>query len=192
MIGIDPFDMASPAQRLQAADMGAHISLGVLALAFKVVMDVLQVPARPVDAVILRRIGGDVAVSRSWTGDNGSGFDDHVPPHLFDPAWVLKLDVMDPAIDAIDNQMDPLAHLVSGKAFGQDPAHDLLPGTLAMKGELANAALLGEAVLRERPVDGLDDHIAVAKLFQGDLRAVGDEPTFPARARWQVRSVRVA
>lgn len=50
---------------------------------------------------------------------------------------------MDPAIDAIDNQVDPLAHLVSGKAFGQDPAHNLFPGTLPIKGVLANSALLG-------------------------------------------------
>jgi hypothetical protein len=33
---------------------------------------------------------------------------------------------MDPAIDAVDNQVDPLAHLVAGKAFGQDPTDDLL------------------------------------------------------------------
>src|SRR4029077_310548 len=32
MIGIDPFDMISPAQCLEAADMGVHVSLGVLAL----------------------------------------------------------------------------------------------------------------------------------------------------------------
>jgi len=52
--------------------------------------------------------------------------DDHVPPHLFDPARVLELDVMDPAIDAVDNQVDPLAHLVPGKALGQDPTQSLL------------------------------------------------------------------
>ena len=126
MIGIDPFDMASPAQCLQAADMGADESFGVLALPLKAVADTLQVPARPVDAVVLLGIGGDVAVGRSWTGDNGSGFDDHVPPDLFDPARVLELHVMDPAIDAVDDQVDPLAHLVSGQALGQDPADDLL------------------------------------------------------------------
>jgi hypothetical protein len=59
--------VAGPAQRLQAADMGAHIRLGVLALAFKVVTDALQMSARPVDAIVFGRIGGDVAVSRSWT-----------------------------------------------------------------------------------------------------------------------------
>jgi hypothetical protein len=43
MIGIDPFDMTSPAQGLQATNMGAHISLGVLALALKTLADTFQV-----------------------------------------------------------------------------------------------------------------------------------------------------
>ena len=71
-------------------------------------------PARPVDVVALLDIAGDVAVGRSWTGDNWGGFDDHVPPDLLDPARVLELHVMDPAIDAVDDQVDALAHLVSG------------------------------------------------------------------------------
>jgi hypothetical protein len=126
MIGIDPLDKAGPAQRLQSADMGADEGFGVLALAFEVVMDTLQVPARPVDAIAVGRIGSDVAVGRSWAGDNGRGLNDQVPPDLLDPARVLELHVMDPAIDAVDDQVDALAHLVSGQAFGQDPADDLL------------------------------------------------------------------
>ena len=70
MIGIDPLDLAGPAQCLQAADMGTHESFGVLALPLKAVADALQVPARPVDAVVLPDIAGDVAVGRSWTRDN--------------------------------------------------------------------------------------------------------------------------
>ena len=89
-------------------------------------MDMLQVPARPVDAIAVGRVGSDVAVSRSWTRDNRSGFHDDVPPHLFDPVRVLELDVMNAAIDAVDDQIDPLAHLVSGQALGQDAADDLL------------------------------------------------------------------
>ena len=152
MIGIDPFDLASPAQSLQPANMGTHISLGVLALLFEVVTDALEVPARPVDAVVFSRIGRDVAVSRSWTGDDWGRFDDHVPSDLLDPARVLELDVMDPAIDAVDDEVDPLIHLVPGEAFGQNPTHNLFPGALAVKGELANASLLGEAVGGKRAV----------------------------------------
>ena len=83
-------------------------------------------PARPVDAVVLLSIAGDVAVGWSRTADDGGGLDDNVPPDLLDPARVLELHVMDPAIDAVDDQVDALAHLVSRQAFGQDPADDLL------------------------------------------------------------------
>lgn len=41
---------------------------------------------------------------------------------------------------------DPLAHLVPGKAFGHDAAHNLLPATLPMKSVLANSALLATTV----------------------------------------------
>ena len=47
-----------------------------------------------------------------------------------------------------------------------------------MKGELADAAFLGEAVLGERPVHGLDDVIALAKLFQ-DCSARSEMPHRP-------------
>jgi hypothetical protein len=39
-----------------------------------------------------------------------------------------------------------------------------------------DAALLGEAVIRQRPVDGVDDVIARAQRFQGGLGAFGDKP----------------
>jgi len=39
---------------------------------------------------------------------------------------------------------------------------------------LANPALLGNAVLRQRPVDGVDDRVAMAKLLQGGFCAIGD------------------
>src|SRR5579863_7311139 len=101
MIGIDPLDLAGPAQCLKSSDMGTHESFGILALPLKAVANTFQVLARPVDAVALGSIGSDVAVSRSWTRDNWGRFDDHVPPHLFDPVRVLELDVMHPAIDAV-------------------------------------------------------------------------------------------
>jgi hypothetical protein len=76
--------------------------------------------------VVFRRFGGDVAVGRSWTGDDGRGFDDHAPADLVDPARILELHVMNPAVNTVDDQAEPLARLVPGKASGQDPAHDLL------------------------------------------------------------------
>jgi hypothetical protein len=46
-----------------------------------------------------------------------------------------------------------------------------------VKGELAKAALLGEAVLREGPVDGVDDLGAVVQILQDLFRAVGKGPS---------------
>ena len=37
-----------------------------------------------------------------------------------------ELHVMGAAIDAVDDQVNPLAHLVSCQVLGQDPAGDLL------------------------------------------------------------------
>lgn len=45
-----------------------------------------------------------------------------------------------------------------------------------MKGELANAAFIGKTVGGKRPLDGLDDLVARAKLVQGDHGSGGDEP----------------
>src|SRR5262249_5125915 len=60
----DPLEKAGPPQCFQSADMRTHESFGVLALPLKAVADALQVPARPVDAAVVLRIAGDVAVSR--------------------------------------------------------------------------------------------------------------------------------
>jgi len=95
VVGIDPLDMASPSQGLQAADTATNEGFRILALSLKAVADALQVPARPVDTIVLLGIGCDVAVRRPWTGDNGCHFDDHVLPHPLDPARVLELHVMD-------------------------------------------------------------------------------------------------
>jgi hypothetical protein len=133
--------------------------------------------ARPVDAGVLPGIAGNVAVGRSWTGDDWGRFDDHVPPDLLDPARVLDLHVVDPAIDAVDDQVDALAHLVSGQALGQHPADDLLAQAFAVKGELANTTLLDETIPGERPMDRVDGLIAVVQILQDLLRAIGQGPS---------------
>ena len=157
--------------------MGTHESFRVLALSLKAVADTLQVPARPVDAVVSLDIAGDVAVGRSWTGDDWSRFDDHVPPDLLDPARFLELHVMDPAIDAVDDQVDPFADLVSGQAFGQDPADDLFAQAFAVKGELADPTFFGETIPGECPVDRVDGLIAVIQILQDLLGAAGKDPS---------------
>ena len=57
-----------------------------------------------------------------------------------------------------------------------------------MKGELADAALLGETVPGERPMDRVDDLIAVVQILQDLLRAVGKGPSSRLKLGGQLRS----
>jgi hypothetical protein len=85
--------------------------------------------------------------------------------------------VVDPGIDTVDHQVDPLAHLVAGQSLANDPAdHLLTAGAAAMNGVPVDAAKLGDAVVGQRLVHRLNDVIAPAKLLQDFLRAAGDEP----------------
>jgi hypothetical protein len=81
-------------------------------------------PARSVDAVVLRGIGGDIAVGRSGAGDNGVRLRRSCPPYFLGPVRVFELHVV--AINAVDDPIDSIAHLIPGQALGQNPANDLL------------------------------------------------------------------
>ena len=87
--------------------------------------DALQMPARPVDAVVLAGIDGDVAVGGPRPGDGGSrprrSCPGRPPRRGPDP----HLDVVDAPVHAVDHQADPLAHLVAGQALVEHPADDL-------------------------------------------------------------------
>jgi hypothetical protein len=85
-------------------------------------------------------------------------------------------------VDAIDHQVNPLAHLVASQSLADDPANHLLPTAAAVKGILIDAAHLREAVVGERPVHCVDDVLARAKVHQGSFSGVGDNPV-PAPPR---------
>jgi hypothetical protein len=76
-------------------------------------------------------------------------------------------------VDAIDHQVNPLAHLVASQSLADDPANHLLPTAAAVKGILIDAAHLREAVVGERP---LPDVIALAQRLQDFFRTAGNEP----------------
>jgi hypothetical protein len=78
--------------------------LGILALPDKLVADPLKVPGRPVETAIFFDIDGDVAVSGPRTGHAGCDHHNHVPPNLVVMGGVRELHVMDPAVNAIDDQ----------------------------------------------------------------------------------------
>ena len=175
LVGVEPLDMAGPAQRLQAADMGADESLGVAADALDLFARPLQMRARTVDACLAGHVG-DVQISRPRMGNRRRHLDDHAPPNVLDAGRISELKMMDPAVHAIDDQIDPLAHLIAGQSLAEDTADNRLGGPAAVGDILADAAFLGEVVIGQRPVHGLDDVDPLAKLFQGRLGLAGDNP----------------
>src|SRR6202043_2436016 len=110
---------------------------------------------------------GDVAIRGPVTEHRRGGLHDHAGPYLVDAGGVGELHVVDPAIHTIHHQIDPLPHFVAGQPLADDPADDLLAGTLAVNGVLADAPVLGEAVVLQRPVHGVDDVLTDPKLLQG-------------------------
>ncbi|KGT73610.1 hypothetical protein MA20_43465 [Bradyrhizobium japonicum] len=71
-------------------------------------------PAGPVDAVALLGVDGDVAIDRPGPGNGRGCLNDHAPPNIFDLRSIRELHVMNPSIDPVDHEKDPLAHLVTG------------------------------------------------------------------------------
>src|ERR1019366_7251029 len=110
VIGVDPLDMAGPAQRFQPADMGADESVRVAAHVFDSVVRPLQMYGRAIGAL---RIGDihDVAVGRAWTGRAGAGRYDHAPANLLGARGV-QFEVVNTPVHTIDDQPDAFAHLV--------------------------------------------------------------------------------
>ncbi len=52
LVGVDALDMARPAQRLQAPDMGSDIGCGIAAQTLDGADRLLQMPGRPIDALL--------------------------------------------------------------------------------------------------------------------------------------------
>jgi hypothetical protein len=133
-------------------------------------------PARLVDAGSIIRHHGDVAIRRSRAGDRRSGLHDHAAPHLVEAIRFGELHVVNPGVNAVDHQIDPLPHLVAGQSLADHPADHLLAATATVKGILVDAAHLGEAVVGERPMHGVDDVRARSQRLQDFLGTVGDIP----------------
>jgi hypothetical protein len=131
--------------------------------------------ARAVDACLVGHVG-DVQISRPRTGNHRRHLDNHAPADVLDAGRISELQMMDPAVHAIDDQVDPLTHFVAGQSFAKDTADNRLGDPAAVGDILADSAFLGEAVIRQRPVHGLDDVDPLAKLFQGRLGLAGDNP----------------
>ena len=104
-------------------------------------------------------------------------------------------------VHAIDDEVQPVAHLVAGQALGEHAAHDRFGDLLAVRHIVRGGAFVSEAVVCQRPAHGLDDVAALAQFAQGRLGLCGDGPAAnlhlgrqphalqPAGARDQQRTV---
>lgn len=114
------------------------------------IADLFQVTARSIGTAIALRHDGDVAIRDSRSGDEGCGFDDHASADILHARRIREFHVMDPTVDAINDQTDSLVHLVTRQPLGQNPAGDRHGKLAAMGGALARPTLLGEAAIGER------------------------------------------
>ena len=101
-------------------------------------------------------------------GRGGAGRDDHASADLLG-AGGIQLDMMDAPVHAVDDQTDPLAHLVAAKPLVEHAADDALGRLLAVQDVARGMAVLRQPFALQRPVHGLDDVAALAKLPQHRL-----------------------
>ncbi len=74
----------------------------------------LQMCAWAIGACLVRHVG-DVQISRPRARGCGGCLDDHAAPHILNAVGIGELQAMDPAVHAIDDQIDLLAHLIAGQ-----------------------------------------------------------------------------
>ena len=149
VVGVDPLDMAGPAQRLQPADVGTDVGLGIAADAVDGGARPLQMLGRTIDAFLAGNVQ-DVAVCGARTGRAGAGRHDHAPPDFLG-AGGIHLDVMHAPVHAVDHQPNPFAHLVAAQALVEHPADDALGRLLPVQDVARERAVLGQALRAPAP-----------------------------------------
>src|ERR1700747_467118 len=126
MVVVDPFDVSRATQDLQPADMRADKRLRILELPFELLADAFQVPARRVDSIVLAGVERDIAIGGSRSGGGWTHLDDHVPSNILQMRAVGEFNVMDAAVEPVDNQIGPLVHFIASQPLCEDPTCDLL------------------------------------------------------------------
>ncbi len=121
LVGVDPLDVACPAQRLQAPHMGSDVRRGITAQTLDGADGLLQMH-RPADRCL---------PCRQSPGCCGPRCADPPRPELrrhnhasldILGADRVHLEVMDAPIHAVDHQPDPLTHLVAAQPLVEHTA----------------------------------------------------------------------
>jgi hypothetical protein len=124
--------------------------LRVLAPPLEVVADAPNVPAQFADA-------GSVVATMAMLRSDGLGAETAGAASTIIPRRALstraesaKLHRVNPGIDGVDHQVDPLPHLVAGQSLADHPADHLLATAATVEGIPVDAARLDEAVMGKR------------------------------------------
>src|SRR6267378_5333890 len=110
MVGVDPLDDPSPTQRFEPANMGVDEAVMVTAGNAAVEPRLLQMAARPIDAVL--RHAGNSAIGGTATYFGRSDLDDAAEADDLDPSRIDAGNVVGAAVDAIDDEGQVLAQFV--------------------------------------------------------------------------------
>src|SRR5229473_222881 len=102
MVGVDPLDDPGPAQRLEPADMGVDEAVMVATGNAALEPGLLQMAARPIDAVL--RHAGNGAIGRTATCFGRSDLGDAADTDVFDSSRIDAGNVVGAAVDAIDGE----------------------------------------------------------------------------------------
>src|SRR5882724_4071915 len=171
MVGVDPLDHPSPTQRLEPADMGVDEAAMVAAGNAAVEPGLLQMAARPIDAILCHT--GNGAVGRTAADLSRSDLDDAADADIFDSSRIDAGNVVGAAVDAIDDEGQVFAELV-GEMLVDDAADDRRRGRAVVNPEARRIAR--EALRPQCLVHGLDDVAALAHLAQGRLQLFAQLP----------------
>src|SRR5713226_475818 len=102
VIGVDPLDDPSPAQRLEPANMGVDEAVMVAAGNAAVEPCLLQMAARPIDALL--RHAGNSAIGGTAARFRQSDLDDAADTDDLDTGRIEAGNVVGAAVDAIDDE----------------------------------------------------------------------------------------
>src|SRR6266849_6216456 len=170
-VGVDPLDDPSPTQRLEPADMGVDEAVMVAAGSADVEPGLLQMAARPIDAV--PRHAGNGAIGGTATYFGRSDLDDAADVRVLDSSRIDAGNVVGAAINAIDDEGQIFAEFV-GEMLVDDAADDRRRGRAVVNPEARRIAR--EALRLQHLVHRLDDVSALAQFAQGGLQPFAQLP----------------
>jgi hypothetical protein len=108
----------------------------------------------------------DVAIGRTWRGRCPPDLDD---PHLVGHSVTAQHHMVDAAVDAVNDDADPVAQLI-GEFLANDPPGYRDRGCPAMEEDVFRATFLTPR--GKRAIDGLDDVAAFTEFPQGRFEFV--------------------